>query len=36
MLALETQDLTKRFNRGKITALEDVTLSVEEGIIFGL
>jgi len=36
MLALETQDLTKRFNRGKITALEDVTLSIEEGIIFGL
>ena len=36
MLALETQDLTKRFNRGKITALEDVTLSVKEGVIFGL
>jgi len=36
MLALETQDLTKRFNRGKIIALEDVTLSVEEGVIFGL
>jgi len=36
MLALETQDLTKRFNRGKITALEDVTLSVNEGVIFGL
>jgi len=36
MLALDTQDLTKRFNRGKITALEDVTLSVKEGVIFGL
>ena len=36
MLALDTQNLTKRFNRGKIIALEDVTLSVEEGIIFGL
>lgn len=36
MLALETLDLTKRFNRDKITALEDVTLSVEEGVIFGL
>jgi ABC-2 type transport system ATP-binding protein len=36
MLALETQDLTKRFSRGKITALEDVTLSVNEGVIFGL
>ncbi len=36
MLALETQDLTKRFNSGKITALEDVTLSVSEGVIFGL
>ncbi len=36
MLALETQDLTKRFSRGKITALEDVTLSVKEGVIFGL
>ena len=28
MLALETQDFTKRFSRGNITALEDVTLSV--------
>ncbi|TDI90722.1 MAG: ABC transporter ATP-binding protein [Caldithrix sp.] len=36
MLALDTQNLTKRFNRGKIIALEDVTLSVKEGIIFGL
>ncbi len=36
MLALETQDLTKLFSRGKITALEDVTLSVKEGVIFGL
>ncbi len=36
MLALETQDLTKRFSRGKITALEDVTLTVKEGVIFGL
>lgn len=36
MLALETRDLTKKFSRGKITALEDVTLSVEEGNIFGL
>jgi len=36
MLALDTKNLTKRFNRGKIIALEDVTLSVKEGIIFGL
>lgn len=36
MIALETENLTKHFNRGKITALEDVTLSVDEGLIFGL
>lgn len=36
MLAIETFQLTKNFNRGKIIALSEVSLSVEEGIIFGL
>ncbi|MFQ5602631.1 MAG: ABC transporter ATP-binding protein [bacterium] len=36
MLALETYQLTKKFSRGKITALNEVTLQVERGIIFGL
>ncbi|MFQ5823926.1 MAG: ABC transporter ATP-binding protein [bacterium] len=36
MPALETFQLTKIFSRGKITALNEVSLSVEEGIIFGL
>ncbi|MFQ5769414.1 MAG: ABC transporter ATP-binding protein, partial [bacterium] len=36
MLALETVQLTRYFNRRKIIALKDVTLSVEKGVIFGL
>lgn len=36
MLAIETFQLTKKFSRGKITALNEVTLSVEKGTIFGL
>jgi ABC-type uncharacterized transport system ATPase subunit len=34
MLILETMDLTRRF--GSLTALNGVTLAVEEGEIFGL
>ncbi|MFQ5650459.1 MAG: ABC transporter ATP-binding protein [bacterium] len=34
--ALETQNLTKEFSRGKIRALHDVSLSVDTGLIFGL
>ena len=36
MNALETFQLAKTFSRGKITALREVTISVENGIIFGL
>lgn len=36
MLALETQNLTKIFSRGKVRALDGVSLSVETGHIFGL
>ncbi|MCG8603413.1 ABC transporter ATP-binding protein, partial [bacterium] len=36
MQALEIFQLTKVFSRGKITALREVSLSVERGIIFGL
>lgn len=36
MNAVETFQITKRFSRGKITALNEVTISVKEGIIFGL
>jgi ABC-2 type transport system ATP-binding protein len=36
MLAFETSKLTKRFSRKKITALNEVSLSVDSGIIFGL
>ncbi|RMF57622.1 MAG: ABC transporter ATP-binding protein [Calditrichaeota bacterium] len=36
MLAVETFQLTKVFSRGKIKALDDLTLSVETGTIFGL
>lgn len=36
MLAIETFQLTKTFSRGKITALDEVSLSVETGTIFGL
>ncbi len=36
MVAIETYQLTKKFSRGKITALSELTLSVEHGIIFGL
>ncbi|MFQ5751081.1 MAG: ABC transporter ATP-binding protein [bacterium] len=36
MLALETVQLTRYFNRRKIIALKEVTLSVEKGVIFGL
>lgn len=36
MLAVETFQLTKIFSREKITALNEVSLAVEEGIIFGL
>lgn len=36
MLALETIGLTKEFSRGKIKALNNVSLTVESGQIFGL
>ncbi len=36
MLAFETSKLTKLFSRKKITALNEVSLPVEQGIIFGL
>ncbi len=36
MLALETKDLTKIFRSGRITALENVSLTVDTGHIFGL
>lgn len=36
MYAIETQNLTKYFSRGKIKALEDLTLKVESGKIFSL
>ncbi len=36
MLALETQDLTKIFRSGKVTALDGVSLAVDTGHIFGL
>lgn len=36
MLAFETNKLTKLFSRKKITALNEVSLAVEQGIIFGL
>lgn len=34
--AIETSDLTKRYNGGRITALDGVSLSVAEGELFGL
>lgn len=36
MIAIETDKITKKFSAGKIVALDEVSLSVEEGIIFGL
>ncbi len=36
MLAVETFQLTKIFGRRKVTALKEVTLSVESGIIYGV
>jgi ABC-2 type transport system ATP-binding protein len=36
MLAVETSHLTKFYSHKKITALHDVTLTVEAGVIFGL
>ncbi|MFQ5706582.1 MAG: ABC transporter ATP-binding protein [bacterium] len=36
MKAIETVQLTKKFSRGKITALHEVSISVDQGIIFGL
>ena len=36
MLALETIQLSKTFNHGKIKALNEVSFSVERGTIFGL
>ena len=36
MVAIETFQLTKIFGRGKITALNEVSLSVDTGTIFGL
>ncbi|NIS37883.1 ABC transporter ATP-binding protein [Candidatus Saccharibacteria bacterium] len=36
MYVIETQDLTKYYNRGKIKALESVSLRVEKGKIFSL
>jgi ABC-2 type transport system ATP-binding protein len=36
MSAIETVELTKTFSRGKIIALNEISLSVEKGIIFGL
>lgn len=36
MYVIETQELSKTFSRGKITALDGVSISVEQGIIFGL
>jgi ABC-2 type transport system ATP-binding protein len=36
MLAFETTQLTKFFSRKRITALNEVSLSVEPGVIFGL
>lgn len=36
MHVIETNELSKTFSRGKITALNEVSISVEQGIIFGL
>jgi len=36
LLAVETNDLTKYYSRGKIKALRDFTLQVETGMIFSL
>ena len=36
MFAVETSHLTKFYSRKKITALQDVSLTVEAGVIFGL
>jgi ABC-2 type transport system ATP-binding protein len=36
MLAIETIQLSKSFSRGKIVALDQVSLQVQQGVIFGL
>jgi ABC-2 type transport system ATP-binding protein len=36
MAAIETNNITKTFSKGKITALQNFTLKVQEGVIFGL